>query len=47
MIPIVTPQQCVAGHKRDFLYWELGVVAHADAYLAISKASRADLLCIA
>ena len=44
MIPIVTPQHCVAGHKRDFIYWVLGVLVHAESFLVISEATKRDLI---
>ncbi|MBX9575717.1 MAG: glycosyltransferase [Caulobacteraceae bacterium] len=47
MIPIMTPEHCVAPLVRDFVSWAIGVFDHADAFLTNSEASRADLLSVA
>jgi glycosyltransferase involved in cell wall biosynthesis len=43
MIPIMTPEHCVAGLTQDFISWALGVFRHADHYLVNSEATRRDL----
>ena len=47
LIPIIAPQYCIKNLTRDFISWGLGIFTHADAYLAISGASRADLVTVA
>lgn len=43
MIPILTPEFCVAGLIQDFISWVLGVFIHADYYFVNSEATRRDL----
>jgi glycosyltransferase involved in cell wall biosynthesis len=43
MIPIKTPEFCVAGLTQDFISWVLGVFLHADHFLVNSAATRKDL----
>ena len=47
LIPIIAPQYCIKNLTRDFISWGLGIFTHVDAYLAISGASRADLITVA
>jgi len=43
MIPIITPECCVAGLTQDFISWVLGVFDHADFYFVNSETTRNDL----
>ncbi|WP_156680575.1 glycosyltransferase family 4 protein [Sphingomonas profundi] len=46
-IPILAAEHCVPGLAEDFIGWTLGALAHADAFLPISRATRDDLLHVA
>jgi glycosyltransferase involved in cell wall biosynthesis len=47
LIPALTPENCGAGLVQEFIGWFLGVLDHADFYLAISDATRNDVLAFA
>ncbi len=44
MIPLVGPQWCVRGITEDFATWLVGIFQHADGFLAISEATKRDLM---
>lgn len=44
LIPLVAPEHCTPGLRRDFLDWLAGVFDHADLYLTNSQATREALL---
>ena len=47
MIPILRPSECHPDLVHDFVDWLLGVLQHADAFLANSNATKADLIAMA
>ncbi len=47
MIPIVRPLLCTPRLVADFIEWIMGVLYHADHFLTISEASRADFVSVA
>jgi glycosyltransferase involved in cell wall biosynthesis len=47
LIPIVRPEFCVPGWIRDVSIWLVGAFQHADAFLAISRSAKQDLLAAA
>jgi glycosyltransferase involved in cell wall biosynthesis len=44
LIPALTPENCDPKLVREFIGWFVSVLDHADFYLAISEATRNDLL---
>ncbi|RYE57389.1 MAG: glycosyltransferase family 1 protein [Rhizobiaceae bacterium] len=47
MIPAITPQYCTPELVTEFRTWLIGVLDHADYFLAISEATRRDLIDLA
>ena len=47
LIPVLTPENCDAKLVQEFIGWFIGVLEHADFYLAISDATRQDLIAFA
>jgi len=47
LIPLIRPDFCVRGWLQDFTIWAVGLFQHADGFLAISQATKRDLLKIA
>jgi glycosyltransferase involved in cell wall biosynthesis len=47
LIPVVTPENCDLVLVEEFIGWFIGVLEHADYYLAISDATRNDLMAFA
>ena len=44
LIPALTPENCAPELVGEFIAWFVSVLDHADFYLAISQATRADML---
>ncbi len=47
LIPVLTPENCAPELVGEFITWLISVLDHADYYLAISQATRKDLLAFA
>ena len=47
LIPLIRPEFCVRGWLQDFTIWAVGLYQHADGFLAISEATKRDVLKIA
>jgi glycosyltransferase involved in cell wall biosynthesis len=47
LIPVLMPEHCINGLVENFITWLVGVFDHAAGYLAISEATKADLLRVA
>lgn len=44
LIPALTPENCSPNLVAEFVGWFIGVLDHADFYLAISQATRRDMI---
>lgn len=44
LIPALTPENCDPRLVQEFIGWFIGVLDHADYFLAISEATRKDLM---
>jgi len=47
VIPAATPQYCAHELVHEFIDWLMGVIQHADAYMAVSASTKADFLSLA
>lgn len=47
VIPAETPQYCAHDLVHEFIDWLMGVIQHADAYMAVSNSTKSDFLKLA
>lgn len=47
LIPVLMPENCDLELVQEFIGWFIGVLEHADFYLAISDATKKDLIALA